>query len=199
MVPRSDGKNYDTEAAVIPDNCVACGICVGACPTATPFRRQAEIVAGIELPLLPIRDLRERTLAAAGEFIKGRRLLVYACEHSGAAGLAADDTVIITLPCVGMLPPSFVDFALSRNLADGIALAACAAEDCHYRLGGEWAEARLHGQRDPYLRQRVDRRRLRFWRFRRSARGAREKALAEFRADIRALPKNQAKRSSKDG
>jgi ferredoxin len=199
MVPRSDGKSYDTEAAVIADNCVACGICVGACPTATPFRRQSDVVAGIELPELSISELRRRTLATSADFVKGRRLLVYACKQSGAAALAADDTVVITLPCIGMLPPSFIDFALSRNLADGVALAGCAAEDCYYRLGGERTEARLDGQRAPYLRQRVDRGRLRLWRFRGGAPAAREEARTAFLSALRALPKNRSKRRPEDG
>lgn len=199
MVPRSDGRHYDTEAAVVTDNCVACGICVGACPTATPFRRPAEIVAGIELPELSISELRQRTLATSEQFVNGRRLLVYACAQSGAGALAAEDTIVITLPCIGMLPPSFIDFVLARNLADGVALAGCAAEDCHYRLGGDWTEARLNGERDPYLRQRVDRNRLRLWRLRGAAAGPREKARAAFRSDLRALPKNRSKRRPDGG
>ena len=39
MMPRSDGTAYETEAVVDPALCMTCGLCVGACPTATPFRR----------------------------------------------------------------------------------------------------------------------------------------------------------------
>ena len=41
MQPRSDGKDYETEAVVDPATCMSCGICVGSCPTATPFRRHS--------------------------------------------------------------------------------------------------------------------------------------------------------------
>jgi coenzyme F420-reducing hydrogenase delta subunit len=61
-----------------------------------------------------------------------------------------------------MVPPSFVDFALSRDLADGVFLAGCADGDCFYRLGDRWMTERLAGRRDPYLRQRVDRSRVCF-------------------------------------
>ena len=112
MVPRSDNKQYDTEAAVSIDHCMSCGLCVGSCPTATPFRHATAIVPGIELPGHPIGELRKKTLAASQSFVKGRRILVYACEHSGADSLQDDSTAIITMPCVAMLPPSFIDFAL---------------------------------------------------------------------------------------
>ena len=59
-----------------------------------------------------------------------------------------------------MLPPSFVDFALARHYADGIMIAGCAEGDCHHRLGNEWTIERMARRRDPYLRQRVDERRL---------------------------------------
>ncbi len=199
MVPRSDGKGYDTEAAVNADNCMSCGICVGACPTATPFRRAIPIQPGIELPDHPMGKLREKTLAASQEFVKGRRIIVYACEHSGAEALADESARVISIPCVAMLPPSFIDFVLSRNLADGVAIAGCAEGDCYYRLGGDWMSQRLNSERDPYLRNRVDRSRLRFWQFRPSARKQRKKAMAEFSSALHDLPKNRPNRKSRDG
>lgn len=192
MMPRSDGKQYDTEAVVNIGNCISCGLCVGSCPTATPFRRASEIIPGIELPGHPISELREKTLTASQEFVKGRRILVYACEHSGAEHLNDDSTAVITMPCVAMLPPSFIDFALSRNLADGVAISGCADGDCFYRLGGDWMDERLNGRRDPYLRRRVDRDRVRFWQIREAARGQRHDALVEFSEALQTLPKNRS-------
>ncbi len=199
MVPRSDGKGYATEAWVNVDNCMSCGVCVGSCPTATPFRRARAIVPGIELPEQPIAALREKTLAASKSFVKGRRILVYACEHCGAETVQDDGTVVVTMPCTGMLPPSFIDFALSRNLADGVAIAGCADSDCYFRLGGDWTDDRLNGRRDPYLRRRVDRERVRFWRTRRAAKRARDGARDEFRAALQELPKNRAPGRGKNG
>ena len=86
-----------------------------------------------------------------------------------------------------MLPPSFIDFALSRDLADGVMLAGCAEGACHYRLGNDWTQQRIDGERDPYLRKRVPRERLSVsWLPKRSAQ--RKKALAEFVAAIGKLP-----------
>jgi quinol-cytochrome oxidoreductase complex cytochrome b subunit/coenzyme F420-reducing hydrogenase delta subunit len=199
MVRRSDGKAYELEAEVNVDNCMSCGLCVGACPTATPFRRATAIVPGIELPNNPIGKLREDTIAASHEFVKGRRILVYACERSGAEKLNDESTRVITMPCVAMLPPSFIDFALSRNLADGIALAGCADGDCYYRLGDEWTKQRIEGGRDPYLRNRVDRHRLRFWHFRTSSNKKRRQALDRFAAELHDLPKNHPAGRSRNG
>ena len=160
MEPRSDGKAFDTEAVVNADNCLSCGICVGSCPTATPFRRKRALVPGIQLPDHSVSGLRERTLEAAAQFDGGNRVLVYACDHAGADTLQDDGAQVITMPCVAMLPPAFIDFALSRNLADGVMLAGCAEGDCYFRWGGEWTRQRMAGQRDPYLRKRVARERL---------------------------------------
>lgn len=64
------------------------------------------------------------------------------------------------LPCIAMLPPSFIDFVITRNHADGVFLAGCSEGNCHYRLGIDWMEQRLAGERDPYLRKRVPRERI---------------------------------------
>jgi hypothetical protein len=58
------------------------------------------------------------------------------------------------------LPPPFVDFVLSRDLADGIVVAGCPGGDCQYRFGTEWTSLRMARQRDPHLRKRVDSTRL---------------------------------------
>ncbi len=156
MEPRSDGAAYDTEAVVNINNCTSCGICAGACPTATPYRRATALTPGIELPAYPIAELRERTISA-GEALQGEsRVLVFGCEHAGRLDtLDGADVATLTMPCVGMLPPSFVDFVISRRLADGVLLAGCPAGDCYQRLGNEWTQQRMTRERDPYLRSRV--------------------------------------------
>ena len=67
---------------------------------------------------------------------------------------------VIELPCVAMLPPSFIDFVITRKHVDGVFLTGCADGNCHYRLGIEWTGQRFAGERDPYLRKRVPRERV---------------------------------------
>ena len=158
MVARTDGMPFPTEAQVNPSLCVSCGICVGACPSSTPFRRSAELRTGIDLPDRSLRMLRERVIAAAAMAQSAPRLLVLACDHGGGA---AHDAGTVGLPCVAMAPPSLIDFILSRNLADGVVVAGCSESACYHRLGVAWTKARVAGQRDPYLRARVPRERVR--------------------------------------
>lgn len=161
LEPRSDGLSYAAEAVVDPDLCVACGLCVGACPTATPFRSAATFKAGIELPQQPLAELRDRLTAAAGSLSGDDRLVVFACAGAGRLDeRLTRNAVVARMPCVGMLPPPFIDFVFARSLADGVVLAGCPANACLERLGQRWTEARIAGERDPWLRARVPRTRI---------------------------------------
>ena len=181
MVPRTDGRAYDTEPLVNPANCTSCGICAGACPTSTPFRRAVPIQPGIELPDRTIGALRGELMVAQDADGDEPLVLVFGCDTSNVDELQGADTRVIKLPCVGMLPPSFVDFALSRRFAHGVMIAGCAEGDCFHRLGNEWTIARMAGDRDPYLRKRVDSRRLLLDWLPRDAGRRRRKALEAFR------------------
>ncbi len=158
MGPRTDGKPFDTQAVVNPSLCVACGICTGSCPTATPFRRASALVPGIDLGWLPLAEVRERTHKAAERLTGDARVLIFGCDH----GLAVEqrtgaDIGAVSLPCLGLIPPSMIDYVLSRRLADGVVVTGCREGQCNYRLGRRWTEERIDGARDPQLRTRVPR------------------------------------------
>jgi quinol-cytochrome oxidoreductase complex cytochrome b subunit/coenzyme F420-reducing hydrogenase delta subunit len=154
LKPRSDGLPFTEEAVVDPDLCVGCGICVGACPTASPFRRGSALVAGIELPDFMTARLRDMVVQAFAEQHGAGRILVFRCAHANAPQ-ALPGVATITLPCIGHLPPPFVDFTLSHRHADGVVIAGCADIACYERLGQQWTQQRLARTRDPKLRQRV--------------------------------------------
>ncbi len=161
MKYRSDGLAYLQEAVVDPDLCLYCGICVGSCPTATPFRRAGELLPGIDLPDLTLIELRNRTEQACAQLQGPAKVLVFGCDHGlKTASISGDGIGEVSMPCAGMLPPSFIDYVISRKLADGVVVTGCRRGECHYRLGQEWLQERLDGTRDPRLRKRVPRERV---------------------------------------
>ncbi|MCS6879323.1 MAG: cytochrome b N-terminal domain-containing protein [Geminicoccaceae bacterium] len=189
MVPRSDGAPFSAEARVDPGSCVRCGICAGACPTATPFRRASALSPGIDLPDLPIAALRDR-VEAEGRRLSGRgRIMVFGCgEGISLEGLASARIGVVRLNCAGQLPPAFVDYVLSRDLAEGVLVTGCAANACHARFGILWTEARFARTRDPQLRRRVPAERLRTLWAGRLGRRALEAEIASFARALEALP-----------
>ena len=109
---------------------------------------------------------------------------MFVCDTGDADEFEQGGATVIRLPCVGMLPPSFVDFALARHYAAGVMIAGCAEADCQHRLGNEWTIERMARTRDPYLRQRVDDRRLRLSWLPQGSPRRRQRTLDEFRAAL---------------
>jgi ferredoxin/coenzyme F420-reducing hydrogenase delta subunit len=157
LVTRSDQRPFLQQAEVNSANCVSCGICVGSCPSSTPFRRTSGLKTGIDLPDFSLAQLRQLTESVAAGLSGPTRVLIFACKHGAAAGRRPD---AVELPCVAMVPPSLIDYVISRSLANGVVIAGCAERACYNRLGVAWTEQRLAGHRDPYLRSRVPRARL---------------------------------------
>lgn len=172
MAPHPSGRGRI--AVVDADRCAACGLCAGACPSSTPFRSGERLVTGIDLPAAPVAVLRDAIDAAlartrASRLGEARRadaartpaggpLLVFACACGAAPSPApGSDVVALPMPCAGMLPPSFVEYAL-RSGARGVVVATCRTGDCEYRFGDRWTEERIAGAREPRLRAGVDRR-----------------------------------------
>jgi ferredoxin len=132
------------KAIVLAERCAACGICAGACPSATPFRSTAPLRSGIDLPDLSVDALRERLRATLAS---GAKEVVFACEK-GSGPFSG-----ITVRCLAMLPPAFIEYAL-RHGAREVHAIGCAPE-CAYRLGMELCDARFAGTREPHLRRTV--------------------------------------------
>jgi len=144
-------------ARVDADLCASCGICVGACPSSTPFRSAAELVTGIDMPSAPIGALRSRLQQALAGLSGEHKIVVFGCDRGArVAGLAAPDVAPFSLMCTGMLPPSFVEYAL-RDGASAVLVSGCRENGCEFRLGQRWSAARLAGTREPHLRGSVPR------------------------------------------
>jgi coenzyme F420-reducing hydrogenase delta subunit len=139
------------QAVVDPDLCTACGICEGSCPSATPFRNVEELVSGIEMPGYPLDALRQQTAQA----LAGARdaIFVFGCDRAlEVAGLRGDGLRAVSLPCIGMLPPSFADYVARQANVAGVLVTGCHPEDCFYRKGSQWTAERFAGERMPHLR-----------------------------------------------
>jgi ferredoxin/coenzyme F420-reducing hydrogenase delta subunit len=160
MVPHPNQRVGRQMAQVNADLCASCGICVGACPSSTPFRSAAELVTGIDMPDAPIGALRERLRQGLAGASGAQKIVAFGCERGARVeSLQAPDVVPLSLMCIGALPPSFVEYAL-RDGAAGVLVAGCRESGCEYRLGQQWTEARLSGAREPRLRVSVSRQQL---------------------------------------
>lgn len=185
MVPRTDGRNFELEARVDPDLCVACGICAGSCPSSSPFRQRTPLTTGIELPDWRIEALRARLSGPPA----GRGVIaLIGCEHAVELARVDDDRVRpVSLPCIGMLPASSIDHAMRRTGYAGVLLSGCADCDCYHRLGDRWMHERIDWQRPPALRRRVPRERVEIRNLKPGRHAELKAAIAEFRARIEAL------------
>lgn len=189
LSPRSDGRAFEAEAVVNAALCTSCGICVGACPTAIPFRRRSALVPGIDLGERPLADLRDEIEAIMARLSGRPRVLVVGCRHGvDHEALASERVGILTLSCIGALPVSFVDYALSRNLAEGVLLTGCGEGECYNRFGIRWTQGRLAGTRDPRLRARVPRERIAVCWASRSQLGRVRRSLEELLSRLQSEP-----------
>lgn len=159
MTTHPQRKGY--KIAVVDEAlCASCGICAGSCPSSTPFRSQEMLVTGIDMPQQPVNALREQLEAELARLQGRTRILVFGCNHGAPINaLAASDTGTISLVCTGILPPSFVEYAL-RTGADGVLITGCRSGGCEFRLGDRWTTERLARQREPQLRGKVPTERL---------------------------------------
>jgi coenzyme F420-reducing hydrogenase delta subunit/ferredoxin len=160
MVPHVNLRIGRQMARVDADLCASCGICVGACPSSTPFRSAATLVTGIDMPNSPIGALRARLQRGIAALHAERPIVAFGCDHGAPIDmLAAPDVAAFSLLCTGQLPPSFVEYAL-RDGAAGVLVSACREGGCEFRLGERWTDERLRGAREPHLRNSVPRERV---------------------------------------
>lgn len=155
-------KNGHKQAEVNADLCTACGICEGSCPSATPFRHVDELVSGIEIPAFTVEHLRKKTQSKLDQMEGEQRLVVFGCDHAlDLEAVANPATAVISLPCAGLLPPSFADYVSRQPEISGVMVSGCNGEDCYFRKGSEWTEQRFNRQRMPHLRTKAGQEKVR--------------------------------------
>jgi quinol-cytochrome oxidoreductase complex cytochrome b subunit/ferredoxin len=155
MVPHPGGRRGSQMAQVAAHLCASCGICVGSCPSSTPFRNTEVLATGIDMARWPIDALRRRLTRALSALRAERRYVVFGCDRGARLqALDAPDVLTFSLACAGVLPPSFVEYAL-RGGADAVLVTGCRECGCEFRLGQRWTAQRLLGEREPHLRNTV--------------------------------------------
>ena len=184
MVPHPSGIPGRQLAQVIPRLCAGCGICAGSCPSSTPFRSVVELVTGIDMPQMPIGKLKRALDQGLAQLEGETKIVVFGCDRGArVAQLAGTGVACVSLICTGMLPPSFVEYAL-RSGAAGVLVSGCRAGGCAYRLGDRWTEERLAGARAPHLRESVPAEALRIVWADRGEEAGLAAALADFRKTL---------------
>ncbi|MEQ8483681.1 MAG: cytochrome b N-terminal domain-containing protein [Pseudomonadales bacterium] len=157
MIPH-ESKPGLRQAQVNADLCTGCGICVGACPSATPFRHVDELISGIEIPGYPLERLRREATAALAHLPVQGGVVLFGCDYAADVDAHASDAVVtLRLPCCALLPPSFVDFVARQPQVNGVLLSGCHPDACFQRQGSRWLAERVEGKRDPHVRTREGR------------------------------------------
>ncbi len=160
MAPRSDGLSFKQEAVVDPKLCVSCTLCAGSCPwDAINLGDWPNSLVWTEID----HKLKDSTNLA----------LVFTCQrHMNHGAQQVIDKInqerdpqnsefkIISLPCVDMVPPTYLSRALDKG-AKEIIMAGCPPFDCDAREGNEWLEQKLHRQRSPYLKKKAQQEQVR--------------------------------------
>jgi len=120
------------------------------------------------------------------------RILVFGCDNAAnIEKLRNESAAILSLPCIAMLPPSFIEYALHEHHVDGVLITGCRENDCYHRLGVLWTERRMTAKREPRLRSRAERERIRqFWA---SSADFKELVLEleSFRSSLRSLTESE--------
>lgn len=181
-----DFKKGHKQSVVDPNLCISCGICAGACPSSSPFRHVDELVTGISIPDLHIKDLLTLTENKLRTLEGSSRVMLFGCDHGSVIEqMESSDVATISMPCTALLPPAFVDYVLRKNLAEGVIISGCCEGDCHFRLGNTWMDQRFSTERMPVLRTRVPREKIKVRWLGAQGTSQLKRELAEFQAELK--------------
>ncbi len=141
------------QAFVTTDACVSCGICVGACPSVTPFKSVHKSDTGIAMPdsdtTAILTNIRKRVVSTKSE----KPILLFGCAHgTDVSRFENQDVVTQQFECLGQLPPSYIDFLCRKENISKVLLTGCATGNCYQRLGNEIEAERIARNRYPHLR-----------------------------------------------
>jgi coenzyme F420-reducing hydrogenase delta subunit/ferredoxin len=152
------------KAVIIPKRCASCGTCIGSCDYGA-----VELAGWTDVT---VKKEVSRILSLAPVEVEGPRVFGFVCDHTVETRALMDPgkmvlkdvpgVSLMTLPCIGMVLPSFVEHALAHG-ADGVFICGCKPCDCYYREGNMWLEARISGVRPPVMKKSTDPSRVRVY------------------------------------
>lgn len=123
ILPRSDGRAYELEVEILEERCASCGLCLPACP----------------FPAISVgqwtHEFFDKRIAELFPGGLKDRIMLFVCERAGDPDVfnKLENAGILVIPCAGILGASVVTACLDWG-ADGVVVAGCVEEDCHYRL-----------------------------------------------------------------
>ena len=145
MVPDEQGRTDTGEVAFVNvSKCVGCGVCVGSCDSSS--------ISQLTLPVLDVRKF-------VSNLEEDSRHVAFICSESAGERFKTDadgrcDDLpgyrVVPVPCVGWVHMLTIERALRRG-AQGVLIAGCGVDPA-CRLGTEWTQDRLNGDREPWLR-----------------------------------------------
>lgn len=156
MVERHDDKPHRFIAIEDPALCVSCGICVGSCDGVA-------VTLGTTPPEMLWDTVAARLALARLRSPAGQTKIIFTCERHASQGarpyLTPNATTpdnlaleVITLACVGTLPPDLLARTLDAGVSE-VQVVGCPPGDCANREGNLWAEQRLVRERVPRLKR----------------------------------------------
>lgn len=157
-----DAWYWDASGYPAPDylKCRQCGICQGGCPLRV-----------ISLKNFSIKQIAAMIQAVNPSFAgQGEpSILAFLCMNDAypAADLAGEkgyvypaNIVTIPVPCAGSVNVAWVNDALINGI-DGVVIAGCATDQCHFFHGSWLAQTRLENMRETLTRMRIEAERVR--------------------------------------
>lgn len=143
MVPRTDGKRFESQARVDPARCTGCGVCGGSCDS-----------AGIALMWFDTRleEARiERAVVAGLAAGRGRAVALVAAEVPAQGAVLPAGFQVFRVPTASWVRSSLVERLGELGVRE-VLVVRDARGEAWARDGGRWIAARLAGERAPRWR-----------------------------------------------
>lgn len=147
MIPRTDGKAFDSKAWVDPDRCTGCGVCVGSCDSEAMSLTWFDTLEEEARIQDTVRRQGSQWLALVAGDIEGGPATFHAKQwEARLPGFAVE-----YVPTASWVRPKFVERLLQGGVK-GVLIVRDARAEAAARDGNRWIAHRLGGDRKPAFR-----------------------------------------------